>query len=109
MMLTNVFAKIAAINQSGRSIGEDHTEDILDILRDSSLEITAELGRATLALQDLYTLNLGDVIGLGHPKDEPIYLRIGGNPWFSGKMGVQKNNVAIKIGRVYHDQGREDS
>lgn len=109
MMLTNVFAKITAINQSGRSIGEDHTEDILEILRDSSLEITAELGRATLALQDLYSLNLGDVISLGHPKDEPIYLRIGGNPWFSGKMGVQKNNVAIKIGRVYHDQGREDS
>lgn len=109
MMLTNVFGKIAALNQSGRSVGESHRDEILDILRHSDLEITAELGRTTLQLQDLYCLELGDVIALGHPKDEPIYLRIGGNPWFSGKMGVQKNNIAIKIGQVYHNEGRGDS
>ena len=109
MMLSNIFGKIAALNQSGRSVGENHREEILDILRGSNLEIVAELGRTTLALQDLYYLNPGDVISLGHHKDEPIYLRIGGSPWFGGKMGVQKNNIAIKIGQVYHNEGRGDS
>lgn len=109
MVLTNLFSKITALNQSGRSAGEDHKEDILDILRGSNLEITAELGRTTLELRDIYYLNLGDIIALGHPKEEPIYLRIGGSPWFGGKMGVQKNNVAIKIGQVYHNHGRGDS
>lgn len=109
MMLSNIFGKIAALNQSGRSVGENHREEILDILRGSNLEIVAELGCTTLALQDLYYLNPGDVISLGHHKDEPIYLRIGGSPWFGGKMGVQKNNIAIKIGQVYHNEGRGDS
>ena len=109
MVLTNLFSKITALNQSGRSAGEAHKEDILDILRGSNLEITAELGRTTLELRDIYYLNLGDIIALGHPKEEPIYLRIGGSPWFGGKMGVQKNNVAIKIGQVYHNHGRGDS
>ena len=44
--------------------GEDNSEEILDILRDSELEISAELGRTELRLQDIYYLHPGDVIDL---------------------------------------------
>lgn len=45
---------------------------------------------------------------LGHPKDEPIYLYIGGKPWFGGKLGVQNNSMAVKIGENYYNEGRRD-
>ena len=107
-VLNNIFAKIDGSNQRGHGGSESDQKDIMNILRDSELEITAELGRTTLKLQDIYYLNVGDVIDLSHSKDESIYLYIGGKPWFSGKMGTQNTNVAVKIGETYHKQGRRD-
>ena len=100
-VLANIFTRIAAANQAGRGSGEDCSGEILDILRDSELEISAELGRTELQLRDIYFLDVGDVIDLGHPTEEPVYLYIGGKPWFSGKMGIQNNNMAVKIGETY--------
>lgn len=108
MMLTNIFAKIAAMNQVGRGTGENNSQEIMDILRDSQLEITAELGRTRLTLQDIYYLNVGDVIDLGHPTQEPVNLYIGGQPWFSGKLGTQGGSMAVKICDTYHAQTREE-
>ena len=108
MRLTNIFARIAALNQIGRGSGEDNAEEIMGILRDSSLELTAELGRTTVKLQDIYFLSEGDVLDLGRPADQPIYLYVGGKPWFDGKLGTQNNAMAVKIGETYHNQGRRD-
>ena len=101
-VLTNIFSRIAASNQVGRGKGENHSDEILGILEESELVISAELGRTELQLRDIYFLNVGDVIDLGHPTSEPIYLYVGGEPWFSGKMGMQNNNMAVKIGDTYH-------
>ena len=108
MMLTNIFARIAAANQAGRGSGEDNSQEILGILKDSELELTAELGRTTLQLQDIYYLHVGDVIDLGHSATDPVQLYIGGRPWFSGKMGAQNNAMAVKIVETYDDQGRRE-
>ena len=105
-VLSTIFTRIAAANQAGRGAGEDNSEEILDILKDSELDISAELGRTQLRLQDIYYLHPGDVIDLGRPTTEPIYLYIGGRPWFNGKMGTLNNNMAVKIGETYHTQGR---
>ena len=108
MMLTNIFTKIAAMNQAGRGTGENNSQEIMDILRDSRLEVTAELGRTQLTLRDIYFLNVGDVVDLGHPTQEPIHLYIGGQPWFGGKLGTQGNSMAVKISDTYHVQTREE-
>lgn len=108
MMLTNIFTKIAAMNQVGRGSGEDNSENIMGILRDSQLQVIAELGRTQLTLQDIYSLNVGDVVDLGHPTKEPVSLYIGGQPWFSGKLGTQSGSMAVKIWETYHVQGREE-
>lgn len=97
MLLTSIFAEISTETASKRSTDPDNSEEILEQLRDSSLEITAELGRANLSLSDVYHLNVGDVINLGTQKESPIYLNIGGYRWFTGYMGVHKKNMAVKI------------
>lgn len=108
MMLTNIFTKISAMNQVGRGTGEDNSKEIMDVLRDSEMQVIAELGRTQLTLRDIYSLNVGDVVDLGHPTKEPISLYIGGHPWFSGKLGTQNDNMAVKIWETYHVQTREE-
>lgn len=99
-MLTNVFTEINRENPARKTSGEDNSENIFDTLRDSSLEIVAQLGDTELSLSDVYHLNVGDVVNLGRPKDAPIYLEIGGYQWFAGRIGTFKKNMAVKIDEV---------
>lgn len=97
VMLTDIFTEISKDNPTRKVQEEDHSEGIFDNLRDSYLEIVAELGDARLSLRDIYHLSVGDVINLGQPKDSPIFLEIGGSHWFSGRIGIHKKNMAVKI------------
>ena len=99
-VLTNIFTEISLENPGKKTSGEDNSEEIFDKLRDSSLEIVAQLGDTQLSLSDIYHLNIGDVVDLGRPKDSPIYLEIGGYQWFSGRIGTHKKNMAVKIDEV---------
>ena len=99
-MLTNVFSEISK-STSRRTTGEDKSEEIFDSLRESELEIVAELARTRILLSDLYHLNVGDVVDIKRPKDSPVFLNIGGRRWFDGKMGTSNKQVAVKIGETY--------
>ena len=99
-MLTNIFTEISK-STSRRVAGEDKSEDIFDSLRESELEIVAELARTRILLSDLYHLNVGDVVDIKRPKDTPVFLNIGGRRWFDGKMGISNKQVAVKIGETY--------
>lgn len=99
-MLTNIFTEISK-STSRRVTGEDKSEDIFDSLRESELEIVAELARTRILLSDLYHLNVGDVVDIKRPKDTPVFLNIGGRRWFDGKMGISNKQVAVKIGETY--------
>ena len=102
-MLTNIFTEINK-STSRRSTGEDKSEEIFDSLRDSELEIVAELARTRILLSDLYHLNVGDVVDIKRPKDSPVFLNIGGRRWFDGRMGTSNKQVAVKIGETYIKQ-----
>ena len=99
-MLMSVFAEISRENPVRKVAAEDKSEEIFEGLRDSSLEIVAEMADTQLSLSDIYHLNVGDVIDLGYSKDSPIYLEIGGYHWFTGRMGTHKKNMAVKIDDV---------
>ena len=99
-MLTSVFSEIGRENTGRKVASEDHSEDIFSNLRDSNLEIIAELGETSLTLSDVYHLSVGDVVDLGRPKDSPVFLQIGGYQWFTGRIGTHKKNMAIKIDEV---------
>lgn len=99
-MLMSVFAEISRENPVRKVAAEDKSDEIFEGLRDSSLEIIAEMAGTQLSLSDIYHLNVGDVIDLGYSKDSPIYLEIGGYHWFTGRMGTHKKNMAVKIDDV---------
>lgn len=99
-LLTNVFTEMNRENPIRKVTAEDKSEEIFDKLRDSELEIVAELGGTQLSLSDIFHLSVGDVIDLGRPKESPIYLGIGGYHWFTGRIGTHKKNMAVKIDEV---------
>lgn len=102
-MLSTIFAQINLENASIRKKLEDRSEDIYSYLQDSDLEVIAELGRTTVQLRDIYSLNVGDVIDMNRKKDSAVTLLIGGRQWFSGLMGRHEKYLAVKIQDVYHD------
>ena len=99
-MLTNIFTEISR-STAVRTNGEDKSEEIFDSLRDSDLEIVAELARTQLQLRDIYHLNIGDVVNIQQPKDTPVFLNISGRRWFDGRMGIYNKQMAVKIGETY--------
>lgn len=108
MMLTNIFAEISRENPGHRGNEEDNSDTIFSSLRDSDLELVAELCRTQVKLSDIYHLNVGDVIDLNRPKDSPVYINVGDRRWFSGKIGVQNKKMAIKIADTYYKPGGRD-
>ncbi len=108
-MLTNIFAGINRENPGRKTTEEDNSQEIFDKLRDSDLEIVAQLGDTQLSLSDIFHLSVGDVVDLGRSKDSPIYLEIGGYQWFAGRIGAYKKNMAVKIDEVCYQQAEQRS
>ena len=106
MMLTNLFAIINHKNSDRKGSAEEKSKEIFEQLRDSSLEIVAQMPEAKLQLSDIYHLNVGDVINLGQKQGTSIYLEIGGYHWFTGQIGTHNKNMAVKIEDVCYQAER---
>ncbi len=96
-VLGRIFTEINKGSAALRKEREDHSEEIYSHIQSSELEITAELGRTSLSLKDVFNLNVGDVIDMHMKKDSPVSLKIGGREWFTGYMGVHERYLAVKI------------
>ena len=84
-------------------------EDILESIRESKMDIMAQLGIARLSLDDVYNLHVGDVIDLNKPQDSLISLYVEGQPWFKGQLGVHNKNMAVKLeDRIMDGKEKED-
>lgn len=84
---------------------ENIKESIMDSIRGSALRVDAQLGIVEISLEDLYNLHVGDVIDLNKPKDSEVSLYVEDQPWFTGRLGVYKKNMAVKIeNRIAEDE-----
>lgn len=105
-LLTSMFAIIESKKTPhGRLNGnEDKTsQDIFSFIKDSSLEITAKIGDATVLLKDIYDLKEGDVVKMNKPKNSDVDIFVENKPWFKGKLGVLNKNIAVKVSDVNID------
>ena len=76
---------------------ENNQDTIMEHLKSSTFPMTGQLGVVKLDIEDLYHLKVGDVIDLNKAKNSAVKLYVGRQPWFTGKMGVYKKNIAIRI------------
>lgn len=104
-LLESIFHLIDSRKHIARGFAyEDNREIIMENLKLSQLPITGRLARVELSLDDIYHLRPGDVIDLNKPKDSEVKLFVGKQPWFTGKMGTYKKNVAVRINHRIYDE-----
>ena len=80
---------------------QERRDNIMNALNNSSLEITAELGKTTLDLYDVLNLQVDDIIPLDKSISSNVILKIGDRTWFDGKLGSFNQNKAVKIENVF--------
>ncbi len=74
---------------------------ILSQINKTDLEIKGVLGTVDVLSQDIYELDVGDVIKLNKLGNAPVEILIENMPWFKGKLGVYNKKKAIEITEVY--------
>lgn len=85
----------------GREI--ERRDSIMTGITTSDLDITAILGEINLDLYEVLTLQVNDVIPLGKNINTNVEVRVGGKPWFDGKMGTYNNKKAIMIDNFFQN------
>ena len=53
-----------------------------------------------ILLRDASEIKVGDIINLNRTKDANVYLYIDNKERFSGKLGTNKKNLAVKINEM---------
>lgn len=70
---------------------------VIEQLKNSPIEIVANLGDTELRLEDLMKIQVGDVIKLDQPVKNLLPVTIGDNVWFYAELGTRKNKLALRI------------
>lgn len=101
ILLSNIFDIIDKTkhlaDKDNQTTRKESREEILDSIKESKLDVMAQLGTARMNLEDVYNLHAGDVINLNKPQDSPVYIHVAGQPWFKGQLGVNNKNIAVKL------------
>lgn len=66
-------------------------------IKGAKLPIIAELGTATITVQEFLQLDVGDVIQLDQSIQEPLIIKIGSVPKFIGQPGKMNKRLAVQV------------
>lgn len=74
--------------------------EILTSIKNTPIDITAELCETQIDLQDILTLQVGDIIPLNTSINSNVILKVGSTNWFDGKLGAVNNKKAVKLDNI---------
>jgi len=77
----------------------------LEALGDVTVELTVELGRASLLVRDVLEWAPGSVLRLEKVAGEPVEVFINGHPLGSGEIVVVNDKLGVRL-RTFGDGGR---
>jgi flagellar motor switch protein FliM len=69
-------------------------------LHQVTIPVVAELGRATITIEEFLELAVGDVIQLDQLAEELIQVRVGNEVKFLGRPGTKQSRMAVQIEKV---------
>ena len=83
-------------NENGVSRGGAEQVD-LSLLMDVPLQVTVELGRARMTIENLLRLNQGSVVELNQVIGEPLNILVNNKLMAHGEAVVVKDKFAIRV------------
>jgi flagellar motor switch protein FliN/FliY len=102
-----VAAQLPAIQDLARPGGSGGARDLsgLDFLREVQMDVTAELGRTRLTLNELLALTDGAVIELDQAAGSPADLLVNGRLIARGEVVVIDENFGLRITEIVSEHG----
>jgi flagellar motor switch protein FliM len=88
---------------------EQKKEAIMTSLNDAEFEVKAVLSELKLNMQDIISLNVGDIITLDKKITDDIEVKVEDTPWFNGKLGNGNIKKAVKITKVLGETADEET
>lgn len=105
-ILDEIFKKANIISKNNKKKSEQSIEEqksaIMDSIRTSKLTVTGVLGKSQATLQDILSMQIGDLIMLNKNVNYDVDVHVDGEKWFEGKWGNRKNKGVIKINKIIH-------
>jgi flagellar motor switch protein FliM len=92
------------VSSATSQVSEEVRDRYEETLRTISVELRAELGRATLPVEDLSNLRRGDVIPLKRRVNDPLDVYVGDRHTFSAVAGRTGKHRALRIKDVIKPQ-----
>ena len=80
-----------------RAASEQKSEEITNQLQQTQVELHAILAETPITVQELVSLQVGDIIQTGKPATADLLLKVGGKPKFACELGRYKDSRAVKI------------
>ncbi|MFA6244509.1 MAG: flagellar motor switch protein FliM, partial [Candidatus Hydrogenedentales bacterium] len=96
-VLDQISQQTRFIRRMTPEMAERTRTQIMRVLRKAEVNMDAILGRATLPLQDLARLRLGDVVQLDTDVMAPIMIEIGGIPRFKAFCGRRGEHSCVQL------------
>ena len=78
----------------------------LDLLLDVDLQVSVELGRASLKFRDVLNLAAGSVVELGRQTSEPVDILVNGSLLATGEVVVVDDRFAVRITKLLNKAER---
>jgi len=72
----------------------------LDLVLDVELQVTAELGRASMQIRDVLGLGPGSVVELDKMAGEPVDLLVNGRPFARGEVVVIDESFGVRVTEI---------
>ncbi len=86
----------------------ENAVNIRNKLRTAKFDIRANFNSMPISLQEIISLEVGDVLKLEHKVEQGLCVEIAGMPKFRGKLGVYENKYAVKLAEKIEEDREED-
>lgn len=101
MLLKPITTKLSAQKwyaaASARKKGRGYRDALIDSILESPLDCSIELGSADITVQDLLSLEKGNVVRLAQRVDGDSRLLIGGAAKFGGRPALEQNRLVFNV------------
>lgn len=116
IVLEPIVSKLSAQYWFSNTRKDDEDQNIQKLrkrLSKASLPVVAQLGKATITVQDLLQLSVGDVIRLDTKAEEDMTIYVNDNNKFKGKPGELGSKLAVEVTSAIKEddweEGMEDN
>lgn len=85
---------------AGEKPDAETAERIFELMKPVPMALSCELRNASITMEDLLKVSVGDILDLDERGGEPVYLCVGGIARFFGRMVQRRGKKAFEISGI---------